>query len=431
MQRGYLGGQLAVGFLREGGEEVEGTQAGLGVDQSVRFLAEVDDINLRRRDRVVDLAVQVLSAARDGRVRRADASGTAPTPASVQVLNGTRIAVLGVTFKPDSDDVRDSPALDVANRLYTAGADVRVYDPEGNANAAARFPRLDYVDSLEGEPAGVGPGDEQRLGRELAVAGGVPAVVRAVEGSYRLRSAKRTSWPVLRWMHSFRADPLRRLHLMPESAAPRRDRDEVARDPALHRTSLPERSGTQRAVVDGAVRTLAAAAGAGASEPWAAAIRRAGREHAEELPGAVDRAIAATDLGAGRGSWWHPVLDVLQWLALLTAVVGAGWLGVLALAGYLQFPLPPAPTVEGFPLPTLLLVGGLALGVLLALLAIPLTRWTAAARGRRARRRLEEATTDVGRRLVVDPVRAEVERFHAFRDALARASGVPVRRGRR
>ncbi|MBD4502325.1 ABC transporter, partial [Xanthomonas citri pv. citri] len=78
--------------------------------------------------------------------------------------------------------------------------------------------------------------------------------------------------------------------------------------------------------------TLAAAAGAGASEPWAAAIRRAGREHAEDVPGAVDQAIAATDLGAGRGSWWHPVLDVLQLLALLTAVVGAGWLGVLALA---------------------------------------------------------------------------------------------------
>ena len=76
-----------------------------------------------------------------------------------------------------------------------------------------------------------------------------------------------------------------------------------------------------------------------ANEISAAAIRRAGREHAEELPGAVDQAIAATDLGAGRGSWWHPVLDVLQWLALLTAVVGAGWLGVLALAGYLQFHL--------------------------------------------------------------------------------------------
>ncbi|WP_238693328.1 UDP-glucose/GDP-mannose dehydrogenase family protein, partial [Micrococcus sp. HSID17227] len=55
----------------------------LGLDRTMRFLAEVDDINLRRRDRVVDLAVQVLSAARDGRIRRAEASGPAPTPASV------------------------------------------------------------------------------------------------------------------------------------------------------------------------------------------------------------------------------------------------------------------------------------------------------------------------------------------------------------
>ncbi|MGW3944754.1 GTPase [Micrococcus endophyticus] len=298
------------------------------------------------------------------------------------------------------------------------------------ADVAARARDLDAA-SGEGEPAGVGPGDEQRLGRDLATAGGVPAVVRAVEGSYRLRSAKQTSWPVLRWMHSFRADPLRRLHLMPDRPAVRRDRDEVGRDPALHRTSLPERTGTQKAVVDGAVRTLVTAAAAGAPEPWAASVRRAGRAHAEQVPDAVDQAIAATDLGAGHGSWWHPVLNVLQWLALLTAVVGAGWLGVLALAAYLQFPLPPAPVVEGFPIPTLLLVGGLALGVLLALLATPLTRITAASRGRRARRRLEEGTTDVGRRLVVDPVRAEVDRFHAFRDAVARAAGATARRGRR
>lgn len=121
----------------------------LGLDRTMRFLAEVDDINLRRRDRVVDLAVQVLSAARDAGRGEAAAYGGKTTGSGVEVLRGARIAVLGVTFKPDSDDVRDSPALDVANRLYTAGADVRVHDPEGNANAAARFPRLDYVDSLE------------------------------------------------------------------------------------------------------------------------------------------------------------------------------------------------------------------------------------------------------------------------------------------
>lgn len=94
----------------------------LGLERSMRFLSEVDEINLRRRDRVVYLAEEIL--------------GTLP---------GKKIAILGVTFKPNSDDVRDSPALDVAARLFSSGADVSVYDPEGNANAAKRFPRLNYV----------------------------------------------------------------------------------------------------------------------------------------------------------------------------------------------------------------------------------------------------------------------------------------------
>ncbi|GAA1453872.1 UDPglucose 6-dehydrogenase [Nesterenkonia lacusekhoensis] len=97
----------------------------LGLDHTMTFLDEMDKINLRRRERVVTLAENILGE-----------------------LAGKRIAVLGVTFKPLSDDVRDSPGLDVANRLYTAGAEVSVYDPEGNANAAKRFPRLGYVDSL-------------------------------------------------------------------------------------------------------------------------------------------------------------------------------------------------------------------------------------------------------------------------------------------
>ncbi|WP_260170732.1 UDP-glucose dehydrogenase family protein [Neomicrococcus aestuarii] len=96
----------------------------LGLDRTMRFLTEVDEINLRRRDRVVSLAEEVL-----GR------------------LNGATVGILGVAFKPDSDDVRDSPALDVAARLFNSGADVNVYDPQGNANAAKRFPRLNYVDS--------------------------------------------------------------------------------------------------------------------------------------------------------------------------------------------------------------------------------------------------------------------------------------------
>jgi len=97
----------------------------LGVEQALTFLREVDAINMRRRYRMVDLATQEC----DGRIL------------------GTRIGVLGAAFKPLSDDVRDSPALNVAAQLQLQGAHVRVYDPQANAKAAALFPTLDYSDS--------------------------------------------------------------------------------------------------------------------------------------------------------------------------------------------------------------------------------------------------------------------------------------------
>ncbi len=99
----------------------------LGVDQALTFLGEVDQINNRRRERMVDLARQVVSGS----------------------LEGKRIAVLGLAFKPDSDDVRESPALDVALRLVDAGAIVRATDPQAVATARRRFPQIAYVASAE------------------------------------------------------------------------------------------------------------------------------------------------------------------------------------------------------------------------------------------------------------------------------------------
>lgn len=98
----------------------------LGVGQAVSFLGEVDAINIRRRVRTVDLIREL-------------AGGD---------LTGVRVAALGAAFKPNSDDVRDAPALDVARMLYLEGAIVTVYDPEANTNAHKIFPDLDYVDSL-------------------------------------------------------------------------------------------------------------------------------------------------------------------------------------------------------------------------------------------------------------------------------------------
>jgi UDPglucose 6-dehydrogenase len=97
----------------------------LGVDQALSFLKEVDAINMRRRGHVVD--------------RARDACGGS--------FLGIRVGVLGATFKPNSDDVRDSPALNVAGQIQLQGAQVTVYDPRGNDKARALFPTLGYADS--------------------------------------------------------------------------------------------------------------------------------------------------------------------------------------------------------------------------------------------------------------------------------------------
>ncbi|HJC60219.1 MAG TPA: UDP-glucose/GDP-mannose dehydrogenase family protein [Candidatus Dietzia intestinigallinarum] len=97
----------------------------LGADQALTFLREVDSINERRRERMVELAADMCGGS----------------------LIGTTVAVLGAAFKPDSDDVRDSPALNVAGRLSLRGAQVSVYDPQAMDNSRRVFPTLDYADS--------------------------------------------------------------------------------------------------------------------------------------------------------------------------------------------------------------------------------------------------------------------------------------------
>ncbi|MFH8588289.1 UDP-glucose dehydrogenase family protein [Streptomyces celluloflavus] len=97
----------------------------LGADQALTFLREVDSINMRRRGHMVELT--------------RDAVGGS--------FLGKRVAVLGATFKPDSDDVRDSPALNVAGQIHLQGGQVTVYDPKGMENARRVFPTLDYADS--------------------------------------------------------------------------------------------------------------------------------------------------------------------------------------------------------------------------------------------------------------------------------------------
>ena len=104
----------------------------LGADQALAFLREIDSINMRRRVRMVDLAREVCGGS----------------------IAGKRIAVLGLAFKPDSDDVRDSPALNVAAQMQLQGASVVVTDPKAVENAQRRWPDLCYVATAEDAAAG-------------------------------------------------------------------------------------------------------------------------------------------------------------------------------------------------------------------------------------------------------------------------------------
>jgi UDPglucose 6-dehydrogenase len=99
----------------------------IGANQAVEFLREIDAINLRARTRMVDVVSSELS----------------------QGLAGARIAVLGAAFKPDSDDVRDSPALDIAASLLAKGARVVVHDPKAIENARLRFPNLEFSNDIK------------------------------------------------------------------------------------------------------------------------------------------------------------------------------------------------------------------------------------------------------------------------------------------
>ena len=97
----------------------------IGAGQSLAFLAEVDAVNLRRRERVAEIARQMLGG----------------------VVAGKRVAILGAAFKPNSDDVRDSPALTVAGRLHLQGARITVHDPKAIDNARRLFPTLGYAET--------------------------------------------------------------------------------------------------------------------------------------------------------------------------------------------------------------------------------------------------------------------------------------------
>lgn len=245
----------------------------------------------------------------------------------------------------------------------------------------------------------------------LADAAGVPTVVSAVQSSTRIRANRATGWPLVAWVSKLRPDPLKRLHL---------DLGAVGKQLAgTARTSVPQATPVQRARVDTEVRALVEEVAEGMSHAWAASIRRASVSRFDDLNDRLDAALARTDLGAERIPVWAGVVRVLQWLLILTALGGGGWLALIAFGAYLQLPELSTPTWQGIPVPTLMLVGGLVLGVVLALCCRVLVALTARRRAAAADRRLRDAIGEVSEELVVAPVQAELAAYTTAREGLA------------
>ncbi len=261
------------------------------------------------------------------------------------------------------------------------------------------------------KPRSLSAGRVQAMEEALAESAGVPTVVGAIERSTRMRARQATGWPVVAWLSRLKPDPLRRLHL--DLGADGR------RLTGRARTSIPVATPVQRAKVDTEVRALADDVSAGMTRPWAEAVRRASLSRLEEMGDRLDAEIAATDLGVARIPVWAAGVRVLQWLLILAALVGGAWTVALAASGSLADDAVPA--YRGIDIPVLLLVGGVAAGLLLALLCRALVDLTARRRAAAADRRLRAAVREVSAELVVAPVQVELDAFRAVRTGLDQA----------
>jgi GTP-binding protein EngB required for normal cell division len=250
------------------------------------------------------------------------------------------------------------------------------------------------------------------LVRAWETAAGVDEVADAVRRSTRRSARAATGWPVTRWVARLRPDPLRRLGLG-------RDRARAGQDELL-RSSRPAPAAGARAAALSAVRTYVDAATAGAPDHWVLAARS--RAAAVDLDDVLDRTVVRVPVAATRIPWTWRVLAFAQWVLLAGAAAGLLWLGGLAALGWLRLPVPETPMWWGVPAPTLLLLAGVAGGLLVAGLGWVLGALAGRRRAARARRRLGASVAAAVNDHVIGPVAAEMDALGRCRAAAATAA---------
>lgn len=270
---------------------------------------------------------------------------------------------------------------------------------------------------------------EQKLVKACYASSQAEQVLQAATASYRRAAGQHTGWILTRWMSRLKADPLRRLHLGQQDEKKNSSKagkpagmlgSESENVPELVASSLPPLSAAQKAGMANAVRQYSKQMAARVDEPWKRSMKEAALSREAELPELLERDIVRIDYGLGRTRAPWIIFNTLQWIALLSALVGVGWLTLISGMAYLQIQLPPAPTPEGspVPLPTLLLLLGILLGIASAGVGRLLTAMGSRYYARKLRGRLQTGVEKAVQSCVVAPVQLEAKRLNSYRKAL-------------
>ncbi|MFG1927592.1 hypothetical protein [Cryptosporangium sp. NPDC048952] len=251
---------------------------------------------------------------------------------------------------------------------------------------------------------GVDRSSAKRLYTTLAESAGATAVGEAVERGYKFTASRSLGWPLIHWFGRAKADPLAPLR---ENTGTRRRT--TARPAVLHPVQLP--------AVEESLRFLADDVAQGLPAPWPRLVHRAARSEIDQLPDALDRAVATADLGLARRPLWWWGYRVLQYLLVLALLGGLAWTLGLAIAAAVGGD-DSALEVGDLVLPLTLLFGGLVLGPVLHVVGMIVARRGARAARLRAEQSVLDAVTTVARERVLAPVRAELSAYAQVRDAL-------------
>ena len=270
---------------------------------------------------------------------------------------------------------------------------------------------------------------EQKLAKACYTSSQAEQVLQAATASYRRAAGQHTGWILTRWMSRLKADPLRRLHLGQQDETKSASKAEKSSGmlgsdsenaPELVASSLPPLSAAQKAGMANAVRQYSKQMADRVEDPWKRSMKEAALSREAELPELLERDMVRIDYGLGRTRAPWVIFNALQWIALLSALVGVGWLTLISGMAYLQIQLPPAPTPEGspVPLPTLLLLLGILLGIASAGVGRLLTAMGSRYYARKLRGRLQTGVEKAVQSCVVAPVQQEAKRLTSYRKAL-------------